>query len=99
MKKQNCWEFKHCGRQPSGANAAQLGVCPAATAASANGINSGINGGRACWAIAGTLCGGVVQGSYATKVANCMNCEFFKKVAPEEAAGYQTSRQILDRLK
>ena len=30
--------------------------------------------GHSCWAIAGTLCGGIVQGTIAQKEANCMNC-------------------------
>ena len=52
MSKQNCWEFKKCGREPGGVKTAELGVCPAATTEKANGLNSGRNGGRACWAIA-----------------------------------------------
>jgi hypothetical protein len=27
--KVNCWEFKKCGRESQGPNAAELGVCPA----------------------------------------------------------------------
>jgi len=34
--------------------------------------------GHSCWAIAGTLCGGKVQGSIAQKKDNCMSCEVFK---------------------
>ena len=60
LKKLNCWEFKQCGRQKGGENAGDLGVCPAATEEAADGLNCGKKGGRACWALAGTLCGGVV---------------------------------------
>jgi len=77
---QNCWEFKKCGRQPGGARAAELGVCAASTEAKANGLNGGRNGGRICWALAGTLCGGKVQGTYAHKLANCLECEFYRLV-------------------
>ncbi|MGO8782449.1 MAG: hypothetical protein ACLPRH_12610 [Syntrophobacteraceae bacterium] len=28
--------------------------------------------------MAGTLCGGKVQGSFAMKLANCMKCEFYQ---------------------
>lgn len=63
----NCWEFKKCGREKGGKNAAELGVCPAYP-----------NGGTACARIAGTLCGGTVQGSFATKLTNCMKCEFYQ---------------------
>ena len=62
MKKINCWEFKKCGRQPGGVKVAELGVCEAASAAVLNDIHDGKNGGRACWAITGTLCGGHGRG-------------------------------------
>ena len=61
----NCWEFKNCGRQPGGPRAAELGVCPASSNVKVNGTNQGRNGGRICWAVAGTLCDGKVQGSFA----------------------------------
>lgn len=92
----NCWEFKSCGRQPGGAKVHELGVCPAATVDYANGINRGRKGGRACWAIAGTLCGGTVQGTFASKLANCITCEFYKAVQAEEGADFKNSREILN---
>lgn len=61
--KLNCWQVKKCGREPGGAKTAELGICPAAAEVALSGTNGGKNGGRACWAIAGTLCGGKVQGS------------------------------------
>jgi len=63
----NCWEFKKCGRQKGGAKVAELGVCPAYP-----------NHGTHCAHIAGTLCGGKLQGSFAMKLANCMKCEFYQ---------------------
>ena len=90
MAKQNCWEFKKCGRQVGGEKVKELGVCPAANNAANNQINNGSNGGRICWAIAGTLCGGKVQGSYADKQLSCMSCEFFKKVKNEEADDFES---------
>jgi len=51
---------------------------------SGNGINGGKNGGRCCWAIAGTLCFGIVHGTFAQKIRNCMDCSFFWSVADEE---------------
>lgn len=89
MGKQNCWEFKKCGRQVGGEKTKELGVCPAADTVSADGVNEGKNGGRVCWAIAGTLCGGKVQGSYTDKQLSCMSCEFFKKVKNEEADDFE----------
>lgn len=86
MTKSNCWEFKKCGRETGGAKAAELGVCHAATDASSNGLNGGKYGGRICWAVAGTLCGGKVQGAFAEKELSCMNCDFFMKVKEEEGS-------------
>lgn len=63
----NCWEFKKCGRELGGVKVKELGVCPAYP-----------NGGKHCAQIAGTLCGGTVQGTFAMKLANCMQCDFFK---------------------
>jgi len=98
MTKQNCWEFKRCGRQPGGARAAELGVCAAASAVAVDGLNSGANGGRVCWAVAGTLCGGKVQGSFATKLAACTACEFYRQVQREEGDMACMPRVILKRL-
>lgn len=82
--RQNCWEFKNCGRELEGNRISELGVCPAATDASSDGINGGINAGRLCWAVAGTFCEGMVQGTSAEKELSCMSCDFFKKVEAEE---------------
>ncbi|NOX20816.1 MAG: hypothetical protein GXO99_06110, partial [Nitrospirae bacterium] len=35
------------------------------------------NAGHICWMVAGTMCGGDVQGSFAEKVGNCKNCDFY----------------------
>jgi len=85
MARINCWEFKKCGRELGGSKSDDLGVCPAATDTNVNGINTGKNGGRCCWVVAGTLCGGAVQGVFAEKLANCVTCEFYKKVLNEES--------------
>ena len=65
----NCWEYKKCGRTPGGDKAGVLGVCPAYTAGA----------GQACWLVAGTFCGGEVQGTFAQKLGNCMVCDFYKR--------------------
>lgn len=96
--KQNCWEFKNCGREPNGAKASELGVCPAATTTELNGMNSGKNGGRACWPLVGTLCGGVVQGSFAAKLNNCMVCDFYQLVGQEEGSKHESAKDILAKL-
>jgi hypothetical protein len=99
MNKQNCWEHKKCGREPGGAKTHEVGVCPAAQEVKAHGINGGAKGGRACWPIAGTLCGGKVQGTFAMKVQNCQSCDFYTKVQQEEGTGFTKAKDILEKLK
>ncbi len=88
MGKKNCWEFMNCGRQPGGEKAHEQGVCPAAIDDEYDGTNQGEKAGRACWAIAGTLCGGKAQGTFAAKIETCLNCDFYKKVKDEEEKGF-----------
>jgi hypothetical protein len=85
-ERQNCWEYKKCGRNPGGDKANDLGVCPATTDISSDSLNGGKNGGRICWAVAGTFCGDKVQGTFAEKGPSCMSCDFYKKVKEEEGA-------------
>ena len=95
MSRMNCWEFKKCGRQPGGMKVSELGVCPAAANPMFDGVHGGKNGGRACWVLAGTFCGGVVQGTFAHKLSNCIKCEFYQNVRSEEAKGFRTSSDLL----
>ncbi len=37
----------------------------------------GENAGHICWMVAGTMCGGKVQGAFAEKVGNCKECDFY----------------------
>ena len=85
-KRLNCWEFKKCGRELNGINVKEMGVCPAALDDSFDGINSGTNAGRICWAIAGTLCEGKKQGAFHSKRESCVKCDFFTIVGRQEAA-------------
>jgi hypothetical protein len=85
-RKLNCWQYMRCGREPGGRKAAELGVCPASADISFDGINRGRNAGRFCWAVAGTFCGGKVQGSFAEKRSSCFSCEFFHNVRAEEGS-------------
>ena len=86
--KQNCWEFMKCGREPNGANADKLDVCPASTAVLYNNINNGVNAGRFCWKIAGTLCFDTIKGASALSIVSCLQCPFFKKVDEEEGKDF-----------
>lgn len=65
---ENCWKIKSCGREAGGRNVMELGECIAST----EGF------GHSCWAVAGTLCGGEVQGSVKEKAGNCLTCEVHK---------------------
>ncbi len=82
--RQNCWQFKQCGREPEGARVAELGVCPAAIDTSHNGTNRGKNAGRYCWSVAGTMCDGKLHDIYAHKLLCCIECDFFKIVQEQE---------------
>ena len=73
-----------CGREPGGGNITELGVCPAAADESFDGINSGRCGGRFCWAVAGTFCGGKAQATFAQKRESCLSCGFYHRVQAEE---------------
>jgi hypothetical protein len=99
MQKKNCWEFKKCGRDSGGKNASELGICPASLEEKANGIHDGINGGRACWVIAGTFCKDKVQGTYASKVLDCIECDFYNQVSYEEGNLRIDSIEIIFKLR
>lgn len=79
-EKLNCWEYMKCRREPGGDKATELGICRVANDKHLNGANSGLNGGRICFAIAGSFCLGEVQGTFAKKFASCRDCEFYKLV-------------------
>ncbi len=86
-----------CGREPGGARAAELGVCPAATASEYDGVNHGRAAGRYCWAVAGTLCRGRLQGNWESKRKNCLACPFMAEVTRQEDRGFVLLlRQDLD---
>ena len=99
MGEMNCWEFKKCGREPGGEKEAELGVCLAVTDPRLNGLHGGKNAGRACWALAGTLCGGEVQGTYAAKEENCLKCDFYKEVRDRAGNNFSGVLSIFEKLK
>ena len=86
--KKNCWEYKKCGREVGGSKVEELGVCSAATESRYDSMHGGKNAGRKCWHVHGTLCGGNKQGSFYTKAANCVKCEFFLMVKDEEGEDF-----------
>ena len=60
-EKKNCWEYMSCGRGPGSRRVGDCGICPVAKAQALDGVHGGCGAGRACWVVAGTLCGGTVQ--------------------------------------
>lgn len=94
MKKQNCWEFKNCGRELGGRNAHEYGPCPASTESKFNGLHGGVNGGRCCWFLPRTLCSSKVQVPFSQRFANCLACDFYKSVKEEEFSKYRSARAL-----
>ncbi len=97
--KLNCWEFKNCGREPNGRNVLELGVCPAALDHSFDGTNRGMNGGRICWAVAGTFCDGKKQGAFNAKRDSCIKCDFFQLVSRQEGESDKPTKLLKYLLK
>ncbi|MHA2035918.1 MAG: two-CW domain-containing protein [Promethearchaeota archaeon] len=87
--KKNCWEVMACDWQPDYLIEDESGVCPAVKDDRFNGLHGGKNAGRTCWMIAGTLCGGKVQGTYAQKYNSCIECGFYKLVKKEEGLDFK----------
>lgn len=98
MAKQNCWEVKKCGREQGGIRSKELGVCPTAVEMRLHGSHGGKNAGRACWVVAGTLCGGQEQGSFAQKFHNCEKCDFYLQVRREEGVKFSLSVLLIKKL-
>jgi hypothetical protein len=83
-----------CGREPGGSKSIELGICSASVETLTDGINGGKNGGRACWALSGTFCEGEVQGTFASKIGDCKQCDFYKLVQRDQDNAYQDVREI-----
>lgn len=96
--KLNCWEFKKCGRQPGGDKVQKLGICPASAENRLSTLNSGINSGRACWVVSGTFCKGEIQGTFAMKGRNCLECDFYKTVVKEEGSYFTPTPMLYQKL-
>lgn len=96
--KQNCWEFKKCGREPGGKNVHEFGICPAVIEEKADSINSGKNGGRSCWAVAGSFCEDAGQESFAQNYTECLSCSFYNQVFEEEGKDFVSTQKIHKRI-
>ena len=98
MKKLNCWEFMKCGREPGGAKVDEMGVCPATECTNLDGTHDGKNAGRSCWVVAGSMCKGNIQGTYALKYLDCSRCTFYRKVREEESWKFANVGELLVRM-
>ena len=96
--KRNCWEFMECGREDGGVNARRLGVCPASTEYRLDGVHGGMNAGRACWLISGTLCGEEEQGTFVQKQDSCTHCVFYLHVGREEKTNFKIALELIHLL-
>lgn len=64
-----CYEYMKCGRELGGRHVEEFGYCPAALAPDNN-----------CWLVAGTMCSGTIEGSYAQKIDTCIICAYYNKM-------------------
>ncbi len=74
-------------------------ACPVCKETKLHGVHGGVNGGRACWSIPHTKCGGITQGSSSEKYMNCTECDFYNMAKKEEEGAFQFSVTILGRLR
>lgn len=81
-RKKNCWDVMGCGLGPGNG----VSLCSAATESRLDGVHGGVNGGRACWVVAGTHCpDNPATGTFARKMESCFDCPFYKQVRDEES--------------
>jgi len=102
MKKINCWEFKQCERQPGGERVRDLGTCPVTINEDLDGTHGGIGAGRVCWAVAGSFCGGKMEGTFAQKLNDCGKCDFMALVKREEELApptFKTGRREIEKAR
>jgi hypothetical protein len=98
-KKINCWEFTNCGRELNGAKVEELRVCPAATETRLDGTHGGKNAGRACWVVAGSMCDGEIQGTFAQKFRDCRKCDFYQRIKKEEDLDMEMAAALLVKVR
>ena len=98
-QRKNCWEAKDCGRHLGGKKVKELGICPASMEARLDGVHGGKNAGRSCWVVAGTLCSGEEQGTFAKKFRNCETCDFYETVKKEESPAFKFSSTLLAKIR
>ena len=98
-EKQNCWEFKKCGREPGGTNAEEKGICKATSDTQLDGIHGGKNAGRCCWVVAGPLCDYAERGTFARKEDACIECDFYELVEQEVGSDFIIGTRLFRKMK
>jgi len=98
MQRLNCWEFDRHGKETCCMKRAEPGTCPAATESRINGVNNGINGGRACWAINILLNSKRTEGALSSKLESCFSCGFYALVQMEEGRNFMPIKDILKKF-
>lgn len=97
-RKQDCWEFMECGRGPGSVRESRTTQCPASRDSRLHGTHGGRNAGRACWVVAGTMCGDTAAGTFASKFRNCRQCPFYALVKSEERPDFKLSAILLSEI-
>jgi len=83
-RKANCWDVMPCDHGPGCSE-----PCPAVLDVTSAGVNGGVNAGRICWTVPGTLCFGEPQGDFVDKQETCLACRFFLQVRDEEGEEFR----------
>ncbi len=96
--KKNCWEYYKCGKLAESNHGKEFGGCPAYREIQLNGIHGGKNGGRVCWIISGTKCGGRIKRTFIPKSMVCKFCDFKKIVIHEERHNFIVSDEFMKML-
>lgn len=99
MRKLNCWQFMDCRRETGGRNVDASSPCPASVGIQYNGVNGGDFAGRFCWFLAGTYCNGEIQGTFASKIGDCLKCPFFLDVEKQEGQNLVFIKEDIDLMK
>lgn len=96
MSGSNCWDVMKCGREHDSPTVNDQGECAASAAVKANGLHGGLNGGRVCWAIAGSFSGKQPSCTFVARMGGCESCTFYKMVRVMESSDYKQVNDILN---
>ncbi len=98
-KKLNCWEYQGCGFDADRNGETDSCGCPSVAESALDGANGGLNGGRSCWVIEGTMCDGDAAGDFEEKARTCRKCAFMQRVAVEEGLDFVDGEALVSIYK